>query len=78
MTSAETSYEVQASPAPGNPFHLAIPVHSMKEGTTSQHYVVNVPVTQILVPSVYCYSARGEIVKEYVVNAVLLVDYAYL
>ena len=25
-------FEVQDHPAPGSPFHLAIPVHSMKEG----------------------------------------------
>jgi hypothetical protein len=31
-----TEFEVNALPAPGSPFHLAIPVHDMREGKSSR------------------------------------------
>ena len=32
MSSVDVEYEVLDMPAPGCPFHLAIPVHNMEEG----------------------------------------------
>ena len=32
-SSGSNNFEILAHPAPGAPFHLALPVHNMKEGT---------------------------------------------
>lgn len=63
----DQKFEILATPAPGNPFHLAIPVHNMHEGMQlAMLYIAGESYSQVYICSylisIYC-SSSGTLIK---------------